>query len=200
MLAGCHPLPPGDLNAVARPSTSSRPGRVYLIRGWRDLWSEGIDALTTELREQGIDAHTYQTAQWRDIAHAINHSVIPAAEPLVLIGFSYGADDALEISRQLNRQVDLVIAIDPVTPPSVPSNIKRCIDFYETNGVWDVFPWLRGIPLKSENTQNLLNVDMRAQRPDLVEPGTSHSTIAGNEKLHREIVHLVSNVCAVRKT
>jgi len=95
--------------------------------------------------------------------------------------------------------VDLLIAIDPVTPPAVPPNVRKCYDFYQTNGVWDVFPWLRGIPLESKTPEHLHNVDMRKSRPDLVEPDTSHATIAANGKLHQEIVRLVTDVCPLRK-
>lgn len=168
------------------------------MRGWQDLWSQGIDRLATELDEQGLDAHVFRAAQWHEVADAIDRSNIPLNEPLVLIGFSYGADDALEISRRLHRPVDLVIAIDPVTPPPVPPNVNVCYDFYETNGVWDAFPWLRGIPLRSDSPKQVVNVDLRKERPDLIEPRTSHSTIAENEKLHREIVRKVIEVCRER--
>jgi len=197
-VSACHPLPAGDVSAVARPAPASRVGRVYLIRGWRDLWSQGIDTLAAELREQGVDARVFRAEQWHEVAEAIDRAGIPAGEPLVLIGFSYGADDAIEISRVLHRPVDLLIAIDPVTPPSVPGNVKLCYDFYETNGLWDVFPWLRGIPLKAEEPGELVNVDLRKERRDLVGPETSHSTIAGNEKLHGEIVEKVIRFCPVR--
>lgn len=155
------------------------------MRGWRDLWSHGIDTLADELRGEGLDARTYRAAQWRELAEAIEKS--KSTEPLVLIGFSYGADDVIKVSRRLHRPVDLLIVIDPVTPPTVPANVRRCYDFYETNGVWDVFPWLRGIPLRSDSPANLTNVNLRKARPDLIEPDTSHSTIAANPKLHHEI-------------
>jgi len=189
---GCHPLPPGDLNAVAQMHASSRIGQVYLIRGWRDLWSEGIDTLAGELREHGLEAQVYRAAQWRELAEKINAS---PTRPLVLIGFSYGADDVIEVSRKIHQQVDLLITIDPVTPPIVPANVQHCDNFYQTNGVWDAFPWLRGIPLQSEIPERLANVDLRKSRPDLVEPDTSHSTIAANAKLHQEILGKVMAVC-----
>ena len=46
-------------------------------------------------------------------------------------------------------------------------------------------------PLKSDGVVKLINIDIRAQRPDLLEPDTAHSNIAANPKLHREIVRLV---------
>ena len=105
---------------------------------------------------------------------------------------------AIEVSRRLHQPIDLLIAIDPVTPPIVPGNVRMCYDFYETNGFWDVFPWLRGIALNSDAKSNLVNIDLRKQREDLIESDTAHSNIAGNVKLHREIIKMVLAVCTLR--
>jgi pimeloyl-ACP methyl ester carboxylesterase len=187
------------MNAVSpSAANSTRAGNVYLIRGWRDLWSGGIDNLAAKLRHEGLHAETYRAAQWHELAATIDQNLRSSREPLVLIGFSYGADDAIEVSKRLHRPIDLLIAIDPVTPPSVPANVKLCYDFYETNGFWDIFPWLRGIPLKSDAPAQLININLRKTRPDLIEPNTAHSNIAANPKLHREIIERVLEVCAIR--
>ena len=127
-LIGCHPLPPGRVDAVRALSPAPRAGQVFLIRGWRDLWSQGIDDLATKIRDAGVSAQVYRAAQWHELASALTttrKNPLPT-EPLVLIGFSYGADDAIETARQLqtaNIPVDLLITIDPVTPPPVPPNV-----------------------------------------------------------------------------
>ena len=203
LIGGCHPLPPGRVDALRAVPTSPRAGHAYLIRGWRDLWSQGIDQLAAEIRDAGVPAEVYRDAQWHDLADALARqpaNLVPH-EPLALIGFSYGADDVVEIARQLhaaNLPVDLLITIDPVTPSPVPPNVATCYNFYQTNGVWDAFPWLRGIPLKSDAPARLVNVDLRRQRPDLLEPNTAHSNIAANEKLHRAILEKVLATCVPR--
>lgn len=176
------------------------PGTVFLVRGWRDLWSEGIDQLAEQIRRNGMNAQVYRESQWRELAEAIDYRYRSNAltRPLVLIGFSYGADDVLRIAERLARDsipVDLLITIDPVTPPQVPGNVRVCYNYYQTNGIWDLFPWLRGIPLSASRPGQLVNVDIRRQRTDLLEPNTSHATIAGNPKLHREIVSHVREIC-----
>jgi hypothetical protein len=201
---GCHPLPAGGLAAVRRISDQPRTGNVYLIRGWRDLYSTGIDQLADELRRAGISAHAYRDSQWHDLAGALKeiYAVNADHEPLVLIGFSYGADDALRVSDELLRRglpVDLVITVDPVTPPPVPANVVTCYNYFQTNGVWDVFPWLRGVPLSRVGVGRLVNVDLRKSRTDLLEPNTSHSNIASNPRLRREIVARVMEVCRTRE-
>ena len=202
-MLGCHPLPRGSLTLVGVNPPDPYKGSVYLIRGWQDLWSDGIDHLGREIQETGRDAHVYRETQWRALADAIarRYRAGAGARPLVLIGFSYGADDVLRIARQLDGDsitVDLVITIDPVTPPRVPGNVRACYNYFQTNGVWDIFPWLRGIPLTASRPGQLTNVDIRRDRPDLLEPDTSHATIAANLKLHREIVRLCRGESRVR--
>jgi len=204
-VAGCHPLPPGQLAALPDAAATTRRGNVCLIRGWSDLWSEGIDQLAAKLRLAGVRATVFREEQWPALAEELRmrYSTELVREPLILIGFSYGADDALRIARELERSretVDLVVTIDPVTPPPVPPNVRRCYNLFQTNGVWDVFPWLRGIPLRQQEggTGALANVDIRRDRRDLLEPNTSHATIAANPKVHDEIVRQVIAVCPLR--
>jgi hypothetical protein len=186
ILSGCSRLSPGSVQAI-----NPQP-QICLVRGFLDWYSVGIDRLTEELRSTGIPAHAYREEQWTDLADAL---LANQPSRIVLIGFSYGADDVISISRRLDEHhllVELLITIDPVTPDAVPPNVMHCVNFYEPNGFWDLFPWLRGVPLhrESNNSAGLENIDVR-RRLDLVEANTSHGTIAANEKVHRAIIDLV---------
>lgn len=201
---GCHALPSGDVTILRPVSAGARAGNVCLIRGWRDLYSGGLDRLAEELRQQGVAAEVFRDEQWPALAAALirQYAINTDHDPLVLIGFSYGADDALRIADEMNRRglaVNLLITIDPVTPPAVPQNVVSCFNFFQTNGFWDAFPWLRGVPLKAVGVGRLVNVDIRRTRPDLLEPDTAHSNIAANPNLHREIVARVLEACPPRR-
>lgn len=209
-VAGCNSLPPGPVESVlTRPTADSpRAGEVYLLRGWRGLWSEGIDALAKELRSAGVGAMVFRADQAGKLAEALASRYGSAAPhgPLVLIGFSYGADDAILVARKLNDRgiaLDLLVTIDPVTPPAVPPNVKACRNYYEPNGPWDVLPWLRGIPLREETPGprgRLVNVNVREPSGgvEFAEAGTSHAKIAADPKLHKVIVADVLAVCPGR--
>lgn len=191
LAAGCARLSTGQIEDIAPP----RSVNVCLIRGYLDWYSTGIDDLTSELRRGSINAEAFREEQWGDLSQAI---IEHPHRPIVLIGFSYGADDVILISRRMNERhlpVDLLITIDPVTPAAVPANVKRCLNFYEPNGFWDMFPWLRGVPLNGEAGVAPENINIRSQ-PELDQPGTSHGTIARNEKLHARIRELVKSACA----
>ena len=136
--AGCARLPAGDVGAIHH--ALSPAGQVVVLRGFQDWYSTGMDRLTGDLRSAGLNATAFREDQWGDVADGLESA--PAGTPLVLIGFSYGADDAVSIARRLRargRPVDLLVTIDPVTPGGVPPNVRRCVNFYEPNGVWDLF-------------------------------------------------------------
>jgi hypothetical protein len=200
---GCHALPLGQINAVGEEARAPRHGSIYLIRGWRDLYSAGMDQLAAELVASGVDARVYREEQWRELADAIDarYQTTSAHEPLVLIGFSYGADDVLKTARQLEHHgivCDAVITIDPVTPPRVPGNVRVCYNFFQTNGIWDIFPWFRGVPLQSEHLDNVMNIDLRKDHPELLEPDTAHANIAANPNVRRAIIDRALAICQPR--
>jgi len=205
--SGCSSLPAGSLDAVGARSELPRRGHVYLVRGWNGLWSEGIDALAAELRSKGVEAHVYQQSQAAALGDALldrERGRDPAGrEPLVLIGFSFGADETIRIAKTLAARgipVDLLVTLDPVTPPSIPANVRDCRNFYQSNGVWDALPWLRGVPVRSAgDAQGVVSNTNLRERADLLEANTGHSTIAANPKLHRLIVQQVLSVCGERK-
>jgi hypothetical protein len=184
---GCTRLEPGS---VVKFSPPAEP--VILIRGYLDWYSTGIDTLAAEIRDAGIPVETFREEQWGDVADRLIAD--RPTGPIRLVGFSYGADDVILISRRLAEKgiaVDLLVTIDPVTPEAVPANVRRCVDFYEPNGFWDIFPWLRGVPLHGETAGvPVENIDIKA-RPDLNVEGTSHATVAANPNVHRAVLRLI---------
>lgn len=196
---------PGNVQAVAPVSNAPRAGNAYLLRGWLGIFSTGMDNLGNEINHSGVNAMVFQDDQWSSLAATIRkkYANAPNSEPLVLIGHSLGADDVLRIARELQRDditVDLLVTLDPVTPPTIPSNVKRCINLYQSNGVWDSLPWFRGVPLQaSKDAQTeLANYDIRVDRTDLLEPGLDHFNIEKKKKIHEEVIKYVLTTCPLR--
>ncbi len=205
MLVGCHIPPNGAMANVEPVSTKQRVGNAYLLRGWIGIFSTGIDTLTDKLNAVGIRASVYQDTQYHELGDEIvkKYSAARSHEPLILIGHSYGADDVIRIARKLDENkipVDLVVTLDAVTPPDVPGNVRICYNLYQSNGIMDKFPFLRGIPLTKEEKSavKLTNVNIRTDRPDLLDPGTDHFNIEKLPRIHDEIVRQVLAVCPPR--
>jgi pimeloyl-ACP methyl ester carboxylesterase len=204
-VAGCKSMTPGDLDRVQPHSDAPRAGNVYLLRGFLGIWSHGIDQLGRSINQAGVRAHVYQEDQWRQLCDAIidryRHAIAP--EPLVLVGHSYGADDAIRIARRLEEagvRVDLIVTLDPVTPPKVPASVGHCYNIYQPN-LLDSLPVFRGVPLEAEEpaAHNVVNVNVRLDRRDLLEPGTNHFNIEKNTRIHAEIVSTISRFCPPRE-
>jgi pimeloyl-ACP methyl ester carboxylesterase len=149
-----------------------------------------------------VDARVYRESQASELGDALlaRFKTEPKSEPIVLIGFSFGGDESIKLARRLDEnhvRVDLLVTIDPVTPAPIAAGIGKQLNFYQSNGALDLFPWLRGVPVEGEAGSAVHNLDIRT-RDDLLEPNTGHSTIAANPKLHRVILDEVLKVCPLR--
>ncbi|MGH7306130.1 MAG: thioesterase domain-containing protein [Candidatus Rokuibacteriota bacterium] len=191
--ARCIPVSDADWLNTDRPRAGR--GIVVLLDGWMQLGSSGMHTLTTKLTDAGLNAQLYHENQWRDLSRRIRTTYLgtPHPGPLVLIGHSYGADNALEIARRLDQDgiaVALIVTLDPVTPPKVPANVKRCINIYQRDTLLGPLPWFRGTALENESLSStvLANWDLGADRRDLREPDTDHFSLTSNEKIHSEII------------
>jgi pimeloyl-ACP methyl ester carboxylesterase len=206
VIGGCtKSMTPGKMQWVQAESNEEHVGNAYLIRGWLGLFSSGMDHLTVKINNVGVRAHVFQEDQWYQLAQRLRaaYRVDTNHEPLILVGHSWGADDTLRVAQELEKDhipVDLIITLDPVTPPLVPPNVKRCINIYESNGLWDTIPAWRGIPLKAESERATLltNSNVRVDRLDLLEPDTDHGNIEKNVKIHAEVLKEVLELCPPR--
>src|SRR4051812_21248551 len=199
-------MKPGEMSWVQTNTTQPRAGHAYLIRGLIGLFSYGIDRMTEKVADSGVAAHVFQEDQTAILGKTIvdkykeqraNH------EPIVLIGHSLGADDAIKISKMLeaeNIPVDLLITVDATRPPPVPSNVKVCYNYYQPS-VFDWTTMVRGVPLVTEtgSKTQLYNLNIRKERTDLLEWDTNHVNIDKNTKIHAEVVKHVIETCPTRE-
>ena len=206
--SGCADIsqgPTAAIQPVSQPA-ETHVGHAYLFRGFIGIFSTGMNGLGDELNAQGVQTTVFQADQWQDVADTIatRYKNQPNAEPVVLVGHSYGADNIVRVAQRLkdkNVKIDLLVTLDPVTPPKVPANVVQVVNLYQSNGVVDTLPWLRGIPLESEtpNTVTLHNENIRTDRTDLLEPGLNHFNIEKQPKVHAEVVKVITQVCVPRQ-
>lgn len=198
-------MKPGDLSLVQTFSDKPRAGNVYLLRGFIGIWSTGIDKLGEEINEVGIRANVYRCEQWEELTDTIlkKYKDQKVTEPLILVGHSWGADHAIDLARKLEEahiNVDLIVTLDPVTPPKVPANVNWCHNVFQTNGIWQPIPYFRGVPLEKDegSSGKLENLNIRKDRTDLLEPNTDHYNIEKNPKIHKEVLEQIEKACPPR--
>lgn len=169
---------------------------VLLFRGFTGHWSHGLNRIADSLREEGIEAAVYPHSDWPQVARALETS--NDDRRLILVGHSWGADDAIRLALRLQIsgiRVGLLVTLDPVTPPKVPANVDQAINFYESNGIRDILPWWRGVPLSSDRVgTNVLNIDVRHERPDLGAAGVTHANISDSSGIQREILAAIAAI------
>lgn len=205
---GCASVQPGAISAIQPVAEPSQPrvGNAYLFRGFIGVFSTGMNSLNDDLIAQGVRSHVYQADQWSQVADKIaaSYKSVPHPEPIVLVGHSYGADNIVRIAQRLkdaNVKVDLVVTLDPVTPPKVPHNVEKAFNLYQSNGAVDNLPWLRGIPLEAERPGSvmLINLDMRKDRTDLLDDsGVNHFNIEKKPLVHAEVIKQIKTICVTR--
>jgi hypothetical protein len=130
---------------TARPGFSEplRPGnshvKVFLLRGFTNVLSPGVDQLAAELQRRKISAtvanHAFSAALAKE---ATEDCMSGRARSIVLIGHSFGASAAIgmaEALQQSGMKVALIVTFDPVLKESVPENVRKLENFYLSNGV-----------------------------------------------------------------
>jgi pimeloyl-ACP methyl ester carboxylesterase len=123
-----------------RNQSNSFQGDIYLLTGGFGIFSTGLRDLGTQLAQGGVTATQASYQGWRSIARKIvDHRQRYGRKPVVLIGHSFGANSAIQIANALKAkgvQVDLIVSYAATTPLTVPSNVRKVLNFYFKSGGW----------------------------------------------------------------
>jgi hypothetical protein len=112
--------------------------RVYLLRGWFGVFSQGMDELAAALRARGFRASAIGHTAWKStVDQIVQERAAGKTGLLVLVGHSQGANNIIDMAgllKQHNIPVDLLITLAPYMQDPVPANVLRAIDFYSGGG------------------------------------------------------------------
>lgn len=141
LLVGCVTVAPTGSGSGDGSSAPARDAdancsvlRIYLLRGFIDIFSTGVNELTDKLRNSGFCADERSNPTWPELHNEIvDDRAVNGEKALILGGHSYGGDDAIYLAQALGErgiEVDLMLLIDATNPPPLPSNVKRCVHWY----------------------------------------------------------------------
>jgi hypothetical protein len=109
------------------------PAKVYLLRGFLNIFSLGMDDLAAKLQADGISATVMNHADADFVASQIMTEYNAGEHgPFVLIGHSLGADAIVEVADALARYnipVALVVLFDGTEPHQIPPNVAAAINY-----------------------------------------------------------------------
>jgi len=120
--------------SAARKSPQARgPAKVYLLRGFLNVFSLGMDDLAAKLQADGISATVmnhadadFVTSRLLTTYNAGDHG------PIVLIGHSLGADAIVDVAAALARYnvpVALLVLFDGTAPHQIPATVATAINY-----------------------------------------------------------------------
>jgi hypothetical protein len=90
----------GDPGAVA--AAAPFQGDVYILGGGFGVFSTGLAKLKAQLKEKGVTASLVSYQSWRSVSQKIiDHRSKYGRKPVVIIGHSLGANNAILIANAL---------------------------------------------------------------------------------------------------
>lgn len=164
--------------AQAAPKAASKnapQADVYLLRGFGNIFSTGIDEIGRQLQANGVDAHVEGHQAWRFVLNRIiaDQKENPRA-PVVLIGHSLGANAVINIAAGLEKKgirVTYMATFAATAPDPLPGNIRRVVNFYFKQHGWGLplvaGPRFRGI-LENRDFSSMKDIghfNIEKQRP-----------------------------------
>lgn len=122
----------------------ARKPDVYLLRGFANVFSKGIDQIGLELQAAGVEAHVEGHAAWRLV---VNRIVADRQQngpgPVILIGHSLGANAIISVAEALEKRgirVDYLASFAATGPDPLPGNVRYAVNYYFSSHGW-------GLPL-----------------------------------------------------
>ncbi len=178
-------------NIKANPKESKDRGVVvYVMRGWLDVFSTGMDDLADKMKRRGINAIAMSHSDHLTVAAEIiaRHKQGIKERP-VLIGHSLGANATASMAAELAKggiHVPLIVMFDPTVVQQVPGNVGRAVNFFQSNNGWGV---------KVEQARGFRG---RLENVDLYKEDLGHTGIDKSARLHLQTISFVQSLRGVR--
>jgi hypothetical protein len=175
-------LPFGAAGAQSQLRSASAPHeKVFLLRGFTNVLSPGIDQLAEELKEKNIDTEVANHLFAPMLAsEAIGDCKSGRVGTVVLVGHSFGATGALMMAERMEKvglHVALIVTLDPVIKGTVPANVHRLENFYLSNGIGTTMQ-------PGENFHGEVdNVDLKSN------PELGHVSVTTLPSMQRQVIH-----------
>ncbi|MEM9330658.1 MAG: hypothetical protein AAGA53_04985 [Pseudomonadota bacterium] len=122
-------------------STPALSEEVYMIRGFLNVFSDGMNQMTRQLKAKGIRAKAISNGDWRNVASDIikRSKQKKVSYPIVIAGHSLGGVEAPSFANTLGAAgvpVELVIGLDPgfSSPPPFRKGARQVVNYKIPSG------------------------------------------------------------------
>ena len=163
---------------------AKRPGDVFLLRGFGNVFSRGLDQLGQKLKKKGVAAEVHHHSNWRTLTKRIvkNRKKF-GRRPVVLIGHSLGANAILRMAGELKKKkikVSYMATFAATDPIPVPSNVRKLTNYYFKTDGWGE-PVAKGKGFRG----NLKNIDFSNSKT------IGHFNIDKQPRLQNQVINNV---------
>jgi pimeloyl-ACP methyl ester carboxylesterase len=182
-LTGC--VSPGPIGSANRPN-------VIVMRG-----TGGYFPNLAEFEERLLLEGTCPTVAYPDAEGAIAERIVGGRNqgrwtgPLVIVGYSAGANAALSLSDRLGArgiEVDKLVLVEATESRRVPQNVHSCLNIYKSQPWGEYVPFLVGRPLEAAGAPtDLVNYDVREYNDGRFD-WENHLTLAANPHVQDLII------------
>jgi hypothetical protein len=160
--------------------------RVILLRGWFGVFSTGLDEIADALKAKGIRVEVASHLQWKTAADEIvRERAAGKTDAVVLVGHSQGANNVIDMARVLeahNVPVALLVTLAPYKQNSLPANVMRAINYYQSSG------WGDPVTAEAGFRGKLSNIDVKEDST------VSHTNIDKSTRIQAEIAREIGAV------
>ncbi|NQT16627.1 MAG: hypothetical protein HQ582_27960, partial [Planctomycetes bacterium] len=179
--------------AQAQSRSYRYPGKIVIVRGAFNVFSLGLDDLGDKLRRRGfnVDVSSPSDATSAGARARKAYQANPAANPIVIIGHSAGGKLAPQMARQMERYnvpVRLIFILDAPERTSIPANVERCVNYYQSIPTG----FVRGYPSRAQGASTeMVNFDI-ARKQGL---SLNHFNIDATDWIHNAVIAEVVRSC-----
>jgi len=181
--------------SAPNPPAATAPSNVVVVRATAGYWPD-CERLVQGLKEQSAPATVIRGIEVNRTADRIVTARRSGdSRPLVVIGYSRGANDALRLTRRLQKEniaVDTLVLMEMAVQDSVPANVVSCLNVYKSSPADDWIPAFRGLPVTVESAQtNLVNYNVRFHDDAAAQSAINQFTVGQNPAVQAMVVERV---------
>lgn len=168
-------------------AAQERGPKVYLLRGFLNVFSLGLDELSAKVERRGIRSEVYNHTSWSRLATEIAAEYKSGqTRPIILVGHSAGGSAVVSLVEALGQAgvpVALAVVLDN-SASTISAGRANILNLYASTGALSAGRGFHG---------RITNMDLAKQMP------VGHLTIDKTEAVHNMILQRIAQVAPPRR-
>jgi alpha-beta hydrolase superfamily lysophospholipase len=173
-----------SIGASVAQGPSAPRAHVFLMRGFANVFSIGMDQIGARLQRMGINATVENYLAWDAIVNeAAAEYRSGRVQNIIIVGHSSGATAVTAVAARLGElgvPVKLAVALDPTTRVFAAGRVERYLNFYAPGGMGTI------VDKGRDFTGTLQNISTAGY------PGVGHFNIDKDPRVQDRVIKEIS--------